>query len=314
MPKINKGYQSLFEYFVVKDYPFARWLDERLYSDENSRLKYLSNAPYGRRWNPNPHRGQQILGGLQPIADMGKDFIDTFKPYKAGYHVKRDFLQPLRGVGNIAKGVANLICVSPLFLGNTVRYAFISGSVANFASNMRLNFERTASWLLDGVSSLIRGVTQVVATPLTWLIKMPLRGLITAIKGAPQITQNHGMQCLVADGKNAVQEGEVIHLDCVRHELHRKFKKAINRGQKTNIPSKQEEELFNRQYFKYGRSYEYPLREDRAIAALQYIGLFSKDIAEQQQSLQAKPVKSCGWTSVEAYNEDEAATALRRGN
>lgn len=313
MPKINKGYQSLFEYFVYKDYPLARWLDARLYPDENSRLRYISEAPYGQRWNPNPHSGQQILGGLQPLADIAKDFIDTFKPYKAGYHAGRDFLQPLRGVGNIAKGAANLLLSPLLFVANTIRYALTSGSLENFASNMGLNARRTTGWLLDGVSSLVRGLTQIAATPLTWLIKMPLRGLITAIKGAPKIEQNRGIQRLVSTGINAVNDSDVVTVDCVRHELHRKFAKAIKRGQKSNITPAQEEKLFQKQHYKYGRSYV-SLREDRAEAALLHYGLFSNNTAEQQNSLGATPIESTGWTTLEGYREHEERQRLLGNN
>ena len=36
------------------------------------------------------------------------------------------------------------------------------------------------SWFIDGVLSVIRGATQLVTTPLTWLIKVPLRKGITS--------------------------------------------------------------------------------------------------------------------------------------
>lgn len=312
MPKINRGYQSLFEYLVIKDFPFARNLDERFYPDENSRLKYLNDAPYGRRWNPRPHRGQQILGGLQPVADMAKDYIDMFKPYKSAYYPRRDFLQPIRGLGNVAKGVGNLLGAPLLLFGNTIRYAFLSGSLSRFAKNMMLNFHRTVSWLLDGVSSFVQGTTQIATTPLVWIIKMPLRGLITAIEGKPRIKQNDSIQKLVSEGKKAVEEGSVVHLDAIRYELHRKYKKFTKRDQKTNIPDKKEKELFKCQYFKYGRNYEYPLRKDRATAALQYIGLFSTNPQEQQRSLTDKAIKSCGWTTLQAYEKEQERIANQR--
>lgn len=302
MPKINQGYQSLFEYLVHKDFPLARRLDEYFYPDENGRLKYSSSAPYGRRWNSAPYAGQQILGGLQPLADMYKDLIDTFKPYKTSYHFKRDLLQPISGIGNLFKGVATVVGAFCLFLGNTIRYAFVSGSLANFLDNMGVNCKRTGAWLLDGITNIIRGITQIAATPLTWILKIPCRGLITAIKGQPLIEQNQGIQRLVTKGKTEAENGAPLDLDCIRYELNRKFQKSSNRGQSTNIPFAKENTLFKAQYFKYGRNYEYPLREDRKQAALQYIGLFSKDANEQSRSITSDPVESCSYTSMEAYS------------
>ena len=39
--------------------------------------------------------------GINPLADMRKDFIDTFKPYKSWHHVRGDLFQPAHGVANI---------------------------------------------------------------------------------------------------------------------------------------------------------------------------------------------------------------------
>ncbi len=320
MSKINKGYQSLFEYIVIKDLPFSRKLDEKFYPYEHSTLKRSSDVPYSRRWNPQPHRWQQLLGGLQPIADMGKDVVDTFKPYKSFYYAKRDFLQPIRGLVNIARGIGILVGAPMIFLGNMVRYTFFSHSFSGFASNTALNFHRTASWLLDGASSLFRAATQIATTPLTWFLKMPLRGLITAIKGRQSIQQTSSVKKLVAQGKEAVEAAKrtslasiddkcvssadaVEHLDAIRYQLHRKYKKALKRDQKTNISQKKEKELFNGLCFKHGRDYVNSLREGRAIAALQYIGLFSTVSTEQQESLNAKRVKSTGSTSLNAHQK-----------
>lgn len=304
MPKINRGFDSLFEYLVRKNIPFTRRLDERLYPEEHSNLKYTSDTPYGRRWNPNPHIGQQMLGGLQPIADMIKDFVDTFKPYKFSDHAKKDLLQPISGLGNIVKGIINLLGAPVLFVGNTIRYIFISDSFSGFLYlyNIVLNIHRTASWMLDGVSSLVRGVTQIAATPLAWFIKMPLRGLVTAIKGIPSIEQNSGIQKLVAEGKTAVQEGKVYHVNAIRHELHRKYKKATERGQKTNIPKKLEEDFFRSIYI--SRHCMRPLQEKVATNALQYIGLFSTIHQEQQESLISKVVESCEGASKLVHEEN----------
>lgn len=50
--------------------------------------------------------------------------VDTFKPYKSGFYVWRDILQPLRGLGNIIKGAAYLIAAPLLFLYDIVRASY----------------------------------------------------------------------------------------------------------------------------------------------------------------------------------------------
>jgi len=42
------------------------------------------------------------------------------------------------------------------------------------------DLKNTPSWMLDGATRLLRGLSQVATAPLTWFIKMPLRGIITA--------------------------------------------------------------------------------------------------------------------------------------
>lgn len=70
MFKINQGYKSLFEYLSSRDFLFFKKLEEKLYPEEYQRY-YRTETPIpGRHWNPEPYRAQQILGGLQPLADM----------------------------------------------------------------------------------------------------------------------------------------------------------------------------------------------------------------------------------------------------
>lgn len=294
--KINRGYTSLFEYLVDQDFSFARKLDEKFYPDENSRLRYTSRVPYRRRWNPQPYRGERLLGGFQPIADMNKDFVDTFKPYKSFYYVGRDALQPFRGLGNIARGVGSLVGAILLFIGKTIQYTLQKGSWNRFAVNMLENFFRTVSWLLDGVSSLVRGATQVVTTPLTWFARIPLRLIITAIKGKPTIEENDGIQRLVDGGKNAIKddktmEGAVARLHAICNELHRKHEKALKRGQKT-IFLKEEEDGFFRvlRFSKYDKDCYNLFSEEESTAVSNYVKLFSTN--EKEDRTVMKPGRS----------------------
>jgi len=207
-----------------------------------------------------------ILGGFNPLINMGKDIADTFKPYKSNFHVVRDLTQPIRGIGNIIKGAFEVAASPLLFLGNTVRYAAISEDSKVFGYNMKINAARTLGGLLSGVTNTIRGISQVITTPLNWLVKMPLRGLITAIKGKPKIEDSQKRKFLAVDNiEQMVTKGatnilsviqnmsNVEHLpflqyavgnmweekyharDAMSLEIHRKVVKGVLRGQPTDM-------------------------------------------------------------------------------
>jgi hypothetical protein len=237
--KTSTNYTSLFQRLVDENFPFFRRINIYLYETDQSKRKHRDR---------NPTIPKQILGGLQPLADILKDVVDTFKPYKSSYHVKRDLLQPIRALGNIVKGII-LITAAPLFfIGDMVRYMFISGSLRNFGINMIINSSRTASWLLEGVFSILRGAGQLATTPLTWALRMPLRGIISAIKGMPKIEDNPSLQSCLQKGETIPSEhsGACAALPTadVINELHRKFNKSLSRGQRTDISSFKEETAY----------------------------------------------------------------------
>lgn len=187
--------------------------------------------------DPRSKLSPYFLGGLNPLLAMGKDFVDTFKPYKSGYYVQRDFLQPLRGLGNIVRGVFNIVATPLMFLVNTVRYAAMAiqqKSFALFTENMALGSIKAGGGLLDGVSSIIRGATQLISTPLTWLLRMPLRGAITVIKGKPTVSQNlekriDKLEALINKDDKTVED--TISIDKEMQSIRVKIVKAQARGQ-----------------------------------------------------------------------------------
>jgi hypothetical protein len=283
MKKINGGYESLFDYLVLRDFPFARAIQAKLYPDENKTVRYGNHSPYVLRYNASPKHElvDKFVGSFQPMADMLKDVIDTVKPYKSSYGLKRDILQPIRGITNVAKGVAILIATPVLFVANAVRYALYSGSVRNFGKNLAINAFRSATWSLDGVNNIIRGITQVATTPLTLLIKIPLRGIITGIVGRLKIEDNAGIKRMA----NLATEGVLSEKSSGNYsddryynghyELHRKFIKAHARGQATNINPAEEQKLYDASR-RIGC-----LSDDKINSINQYIGLFANRVEDK---------------------------------
>jgi len=213
----------------------------------------------------------QIEGAFEPLFDIGKDFVDTFKPYRVGRQAGRDALQPFFGLFNVFKGIFYLVAFIPLLIVNLFRAAFeeyeiilapsrptdyrnikqnqvilflnddgdwvyetathpyqvedallplnneqlesinrlgVSGKVSSEeiksvilshtvnlghtafgpkwgkkGSRLRAAGQimlETASWFVDAILSIFRGITQIATFLLTWLVKMPIRGAITA--------------------------------------------------------------------------------------------------------------------------------------
>lgn len=104
---------------------------------------------------------------LQPLAYMFKDFKDTFKPYKSPFYLEEDLLQAANGVMNIIDGVYNI------------------GKGLFSLKGMQFSL---------GMTQTFRGIIQFVTTPLNWLIRIPFRGLLTAVTGFQKAEDGNGIQ------------------------------------------------------------------------------------------------------------------------
>lgn len=259
MASLDYHYQTLFAYLANKIGGEVKPLYNRFVKNQYSQRFYLTESEYEstRKFSPPKYFLAMLIAPFQHFLNMAKDAIDTFKPYKSTVQMRRDFLQPIYGVGNILKGILNLI-LTPLILvinilRETVKFlkslknAHISKSFLVYIKNISLNFVRTLSWTLDGCFSLLRGMTQIVSTPLTWLIKIPLRSIITALKGTPKIEDSSSVKKLITKGKNLIKENTHFFapvMDGITKSLHAKFEKGVSRGQPTNIDPEIEKEKF----------------------------------------------------------------------
>ena len=200
--RIDTGYASPYEFLaskfdlILKVYNLYGKIDPSIYdsnSDESDLHPILN----------------QLIGGFQPIASMVTDFQDTFRPYQTKKDIVMDLIQPVCGVGNILKGITSIILIPFLFIGNTIRYAFISKSLSEFGKFMLINLTRSTSWVIDGLLSILRGALQIASSPLTWLIRMPLRGIITATNGWMDLSETEVVDRLVNQCIRTIYKYEV---------------------------------------------------------------------------------------------------------
>jgi hypothetical protein len=230
---------------------------------EDSVEKYLSAAEY------HAMHGKKMPGNFrvymqapfQPFLNMRKDAVDTFKPYKSSSQVIRDFLQPLKGLQNIIKGLCIAVSCPYVLLCNIVGYLCAVLLIAilmlpclfffedawdkyckrmnNMNNSFLANFVQRVSWMMEGLVSLIRGMTQIAAAPFTWLIKMPLRAIVTYIKGAPAIEKNRLIIRLAEHGHEILDEPAtpfaVNEINLMTKAIHVKFRSALKKGQHTDI-------------------------------------------------------------------------------
>ena len=177
-------------------------------------------------WNPYPHRPYPPIPFAQfsyvPLTHTGKKilklFSDYVKPYKCKEQMLQDFKQPLVGLGHLIVGLGKLL-----------------------TSMYRLQ----GSLCLDGICSIIRGLIELVTTPLAWLVKPLFRGLATYLHGGYKtIEENTHLQALAQQGQDYLSHTQacdlqkpetIVYILAICNDLHRKFVKQQTRGQSTQI-------------------------------------------------------------------------------
>lgn len=286
-------YESPSAYFARK-FQFVNRL-RSLYFELNkfdSELGYATGDPRDTAQDDLSIPFSYLWGGLNPLLGMKKDLIDTLKPYKSNFYVFKDLLQLVSGIGNTIKGVFNCVFSPLIFLVNIFRYAYIAireKSFRLFTYNLALSSIKLGGGLLDGLSSLIRGASQIVTTPLTWLIKMPLRGLITVING--KLTLSKNVENKVTDLEALVKKAEkttddTLAIDCGIQSLIAKLTKAQQRGQIVDVDVTSIESEFNQnQWPLTGKRLIIPHARTAQIAyALSYYKYFPADSENAKKS------------------------------
>lgn len=188
-----------------------------------------------KNWRLYPHRkydpvklGQFAYVPIRhSLIKIAKLFVDYFKPYKSKAQLVQDFKQPLVGVVNVGSGLLKIVV--GLFTLNIHRFG-------------------------DGIFSLARGSLELITWPLAWTLKPIIRGIATLIHGPAKIEENPGIKKLAQFGAECLDKVDpeefnsnetTYKLLAVCNDLHRKFGKAVNKGQSSHIPEIEEFTRFN---------------------------------------------------------------------
>ncbi|HVY53078.1 MAG TPA: hypothetical protein VHA13_00985, partial [Gammaproteobacteria bacterium] len=149
-------------------------------------------------WDNRAHdyrRNIQQLGEIRNLAQYGFSFFsnmlrdawNTLMPYSIDQNLaardkKLEWLQPWRGLRNIYIGILGLVAVPFQTLRDLYLNLFYSESFLDMLRNVTLSLLLPPLRLLNCAGHLVRGITEIAATPLTWLVKKPLRYAWTGVR------------------------------------------------------------------------------------------------------------------------------------
>lgn len=213
MRKINHRYISLFEYLSLNNYPLFRWIHNHVdWYDYFGMTENKDLHSYGK-YSDNHQMNwlTQWKGGLQHLVSIVNDLEHTVKPFNDKNDLLKEILQPYRGIKNILRGITNLVLAPLLFLFDFIAYptrSLFTWSFEGLGRNLNHSLMCLVTWSADGLLSLARGVVQLATTPLNWFLRLPLRGILTGIQGAPDIIENDQVGPLIHEVE------ELLHEDC----------------------------------------------------------------------------------------------------
>lgn len=281
MKKLDRNYISFFEYISSrvlgrdphpdqpKTYSFHGYryydgsIEDRLILDQKGDIDPVN--PEGVILDSIYPR-YQLLGAFKPLSRMAKDFIDTFKPYNTSKKLLLDLTQPFRGIKNILKGIISLAAGSLLISLMLVGMPFIF-----WYKPYTTRMVYPLSWMIEGVGNVLRGITQVLATPLM-LFKIPLRGLL-AYRNEKQVAEKkpeivrlaNEAKGLLADNNNVTEATPLLEknkfkkqiknenkrillarkLAPLLFEIQRKYEKSVANGWKTELSKENVKKAYN---------------------------------------------------------------------
>ena len=204
----------------------------------------------------------QPQSGRVLLERIGKEMGDSVKPYKSFYHLARDLLTPLRSVYHMVAGCFQLALALPIELVNAAIGVIAPNKLETRMGNLKECTNNFFTRLGEGASRVLFGVS-LAAESIILPVKLVSRAISTAVNGDVLIENNKGMSKLIAQtdefvtddnevqvlsNKQAEEKLEMSQLKLVglAVEIHRKFEKSYERGQKTEVDCEKEREQFKK--------------------------------------------------------------------
>lgn len=179
------------------------------------------------KWRPYPHREYDVvqLGELghvpakHHLKRIGKIFTDYVKPYKSTKQFLHNFKLPFIAINNLGVGLIKTVVGM---------------------------YHLEKSTLADGLLTLLRGTLELITVPYVFILKPITRGFATLVHGGfKTIEENQGMQHIAQEAMTKLTSVEdtmltqdhktIYEMLAYCNDLHRKFEKSFNRGQRSDL-------------------------------------------------------------------------------
>lgn len=167
---------------------------------------------------------------LLQFADMGKDFLDSFRKYRSNANIdrKHDAAMLGFGLGNILwapfKIAGTVIKLAAVAL-RAVTYDLFKNGPWTSIKNLAKGIFNAVGGVLYAAAGLIRGATQIAAAPLTFLFRMPIRA-IRSRKGNQKFHENPGVVRLFKASEKALHDRNRLDTRNILLLLDEKIKTA----------------------------------------------------------------------------------------
>lgn len=220
------------------------------------KLKNFLNDRTGNTLPPYGPCELTLAGTFYPLFRIAKDVVDTVKPYKGFYQIKRELQSPFTALKLILISLLSVIGVVVHFfyslyqLGINNKYFDQCGEYKDKSDDEGKGqfviwiFQTNGSWFLNALLNLFRGLLMLVTTPCVWLLKIPCRALATLFnKGMLKIENNRGIKKALKQKENNETDpnlSKYLQNKNLADTIHAKFLKAINLNQETDIDQTKE--------------------------------------------------------------------------
>lgn len=170
-----------------------------------------------------------------------KSFKDAFKPYKSFWYLGRDFLEPFIGCFNILKGLGKILGLPAFVFAIVIYYtfsyffkttsSFLVDSPSKYKNTMLEVIKTLLGGILEGLSQILQGSIQLIKTPLTLIIQIPCRCILTVVKGWQPVYENKSMKAMIAEYalmlNNEKENPSVMDILKIITRMEEKYQKAV---------------------------------------------------------------------------------------
>lgn len=162
------------------------------------------------------------------FVDMAKDVTVTFTPYKTARHRNHDLWQSINGLGNLLMGVvsglSSLVFFSGSLLYEVIPSLFTKGPKSCLFA-LGHSFYVLGGDLLGATAQTLRGVTQIVTSPLT-LARVGVRSFLSRNTPWQKFQERKSIQRLVAEIDSIMESNQPGSIGQIRKALNQLARKA----------------------------------------------------------------------------------------